>query len=83
MFDSIISASTLVAALIYIASGLSLEAYLGVIISVVIIKSGIEMLRDTLSEILGERVESDLSKGIKKTICETEGVQGAYEPDSD
>ncbi|MDU0894856.1 MAG: cation diffusion facilitator family transporter, partial [Anaerococcus sp.] len=37
--DSIVSASTLVAAAIFISFGLSLEAYLGAIISIIIIKS--------------------------------------------
>ena len=79
MFDSIISASTLLAAIIFITTKVSLEAYLGIIISIVIVKSGIEMLRDTLSKILGERVDGSLTKAIKKTVCETEGVQGAYD----
>ena len=46
--DSIISASTLVAAAIFLLFHLSLEAWLGAVISLVIIKSGIEMLRDTI-----------------------------------
>ena len=77
--DSVISASTLLAAAIYIFTKVSLEAWLGAIISVVIIKSGVEMLRDAISQILGERVEGELSKEIKNTITETEGVGGAYD----
>ena len=50
--DSIISASTLVAAVIYLLFHISLEAYLGAVISIIIIKSAIEMLRDSLSDIL-------------------------------
>ena len=46
--DSIISASTLVAAGIFMIFHISLEAWLGAIIAVVIIKSGIEMLQDTI-----------------------------------
>ena len=79
LLDSVISASTLVAAIIYVASGASLEAYLGVIISVVIIRSGIEMLRDAISRIIGERADSDLTRELKKTICDVEGVRGAYD----
>ena len=45
--DSVISASTLVAAAVFLLSGISLEAWLGAVISAVIIKSGVEMLRDT------------------------------------
>ena len=77
--DSIISASTLVAAVIYLIFGLSLEAWLGAIIAIVIIKSGIEMLRDTLSKILGERVDAELAREIKKTVMSYPEVSGAYD----
>lgn len=77
--DSIISASTLVAAAVYLIFHVSLEAWLGAIISVVIIKSGIEMLRDTISQILGERNDPELAKEIKDTVCGFDGVQGAYD----
>lgn len=77
--DSIISASTLVAALIFMLFGLSLEAWLGAIISLVIIKSGVDMLKDTISKILGERSDSELAKSIKQTVTEFESVKGAYD----
>lgn len=79
LLDSIISASTLAAAVIYIAFGISLEAWLGAIISVVIIKSGIDMLRDTLSQILGERADRQLASDIKKTVTSFPDVSGAYD----
>ncbi len=78
-FDSIISAATLVAAIIFITTGLSVEAYLAAIIAIVMIKSALEMLRDTISEILGERIDASLSKEVKATIKSVEGVQGAYD----
>ena len=79
MFDSVISASTLAAAGIFIMTGLSLEAYLGAVISLYIIRSGVEMLKGTLSDILGRRVDSEISKSIKKLICSFEEVHGAYD----
>jgi len=77
--DSVISASTLVAALIYLYFGLSLEAWLGAVIAAVIIKSGFEMLSDTLSKILGERADAALAVAIKKTIAGYPDVRGAYD----
>ena len=77
--DSIISASTLVAAGIFLIFRISLEAWLGAIISVVIIKSGIEMLRDTISQLLGERNDIELAKAIKKTVVSFPAVHGAYD----
>lgn len=77
--DSIISASTLVAAGIFLIFHVSLEAWLGAIISVVIIRSGLEMLRDTISQILGEKNDPELAKRIKETVVGFPGVQGAYD----
>ena len=77
--DSVISASTLVAAGIFLIFGLSLEAWLGAIISLVIIKSGLEMLRDTISQILGERNDTELAKAIHQTVTGFPDVQGAYD----
>ncbi len=77
--DAVISTSTLVAAIIFIISGLSLEAWLGAIISIVIIKSGYEMIADTISHILGERIEMQLSHEIKRIVVSFDEVLGAYD----
>ncbi len=77
--DSVISASTLVAAAIFLIFGISLEAWLGAVISLVIIKSGVEMLKDTISQILGEKNDPELAREIKKTVTSFPGVHGAYD----
>jgi cation diffusion facilitator family transporter len=77
--DSIISASTLVAAGIFLIFHVSLEAWLGAIISVVIIKSGVEMLKDTVSQILGEKNDPDLARSIKRTVTGFPDINGAYD----
>ena len=77
--DSVISASTLVAAGIYLIFNISLEAYLGAIIALVIIKSGLDMLRETLSKILGERSDEEMAKEIKETVIAHPEISGAYD----
>ena len=77
--DSVISASTLLAAIVFMITDVSLEAWLGAVISLVIIKSGFEMLKDTVSQILGERNDPDLTNSIKETVREFPDVQGAYD----
>lgn len=79
LLDSIISFSTLVAAVIFIFLHLNLEGILGAAISIIIIKSGFEMLGEAISRILGERIKSDISKQVKKTISEFDDVFGAYD----
>ena len=77
--DSVISASTLVAAGIYLVFHVSLEAWLGAVIAAVIIKSGIGMLKETLSKILGERADAQLARDIKATINSFPEISGAYD----
>ena len=77
--DSIISASTLFAAIIFIVTGLSLEAYLGVIISIIIIKAGVEMLQSAYDQIVGVRIDAEMASGIRKTVGSVDGVYGVYD----
>lgn len=77
--DSIISIATLVSAIIFIAFGLSLEAYFGVFIALFILRTGIKMLKTSVSQILGERVEKDFSHALKKTVTSFKHVKGAYD----
>ena len=77
--DSIISASTLAAAAVYLIFGVSLEAWLGAVIAAVIIKSGVGMLRETLSKILGEPADVQLVRDIKRTVTDFPEVSGAYD----
>ena len=79
ILDSVISASTLVAAAVYLIFDLSLEAWLGALIGLVIVKSGLEMLKETLSKILGERADAELVLAIKDTIRSFPDIRGAYD----
>ena len=78
-FDSILSLSTLIAAIISIFFNISLEGILGVIISIVIIKASIDMLRETLDSMIGARVDSKKKKKIKDSILEIPGIYGVYD----
>lgn len=78
-FDAILSASVLASAVIFMIWGISLEAYVGVVIAIFIIKAGIEMLSETLSDIIGQRADPEMSKLIKKLVAEEPEVRGAYD----
>ena len=79
MFDAILSASVLACALLFMLTGLSLEAYVGAVISVFIIKSGIEMMIETLNEILGMRADKETTDRVKALLREEAPVRGAYD----
>ena len=79
LFDAILSTSVLISAVIFMVTGLSLEAYVGVIISCFILKSGVEMMTETLDDILGKRIDRDFLQDIRKTIAEEPAVTGVYD----
>lgn len=78
-FDAILSASVLASAIIFLTTGISLEAWVGVVIAVFIIRSGIEMVTETLDDILGKRADSDVTVRIKRILSEEPEVRGAYD----
>ncbi|SFB17242.1 cation diffusion facilitator family transporter [Acetitomaculum ruminis DSM 5522] len=78
-FDAILSASVLASALVFIFTGISLEAYVGAIIAIIIVKSGVEMMIETLNDILGQRLDNETTMKIKEIVKSEEGVYGAYD----
>ena len=77
--DALLSISVLVSAIIYMIFNISLEAYVGVLLSIFIIKAGLELIKESVDNMLGVRVESSLAKSIKREIAKEEDVQGAYD----
>ncbi len=77
--DAALSLAVLLTALLYTFKGISLEAYVGVIISGFIIKAGIEMISETVKDILGRRANVELTNQIKAIVTSEPGVLGAYD----
>lgn len=79
LYDAVISCATLVAIIIYFVCGLSIEPYLASAISIFIIISGVKMLREAFSIILGERIDATVSRKIKDEIAKNPDVNGAFD----
>ena len=57
----------------------NVEGYVGILIGCFIIKTGIEILWEGISKIVGERPEQELINKIKSIVCSFEEVYGAYD----
>ena len=79
LFDAILTTGTLIGVLTSMLWGVNIEGYLGIVIGLFIIKSGIDLLRSSLSHIIGERLSKETSLAIKKLICAHKEVIGAYD----
>ena len=77
--DSILSFSVFISALITIIFNINLEAYLGIIISLLIIKTGIDILKSTINSILGERTSKEITISLRNKINSYKEVLGTYD----
>jgi len=79
LFDAILSASVFASAVFFLVTGISLEAYVGVLISIMILKAGYEMLTDTLDDVLGRRADKEITQQIRQILVQEPEVRGAYD----
>lgn len=77
--DSVISISVILTAIIYVFFNVNIGSYVSVIISIFIIKSGVDLIKESLDKILGSRINKSMSKEIKQTINEDPDVYGVYD----
>ena len=79
LFDAVITLATLVSAGVMLIWNVSLDGYLGALISLVIIKAGLEMLASPINQLLGAQAPPDLIRQIKSDIGEMDQVQGVFD----
>ncbi len=72
--DGYVSCTVLFSAILYLLFGLQIDAIVGLLISLCIIKSGTELLIDDLKDILGRRASRELTNEIKDFIKQDDSV---------
>lgn len=87
--DAFISAVTILSALIFLLFDFSLDAYAGILTSIFILKTGLDILKETISNLLGKPATEDLALTIYEEIKSVPCILGAadlilhnYGPDS-
>ena len=79
LFDAALSTATLVGAIFAYTLGWYVEGYLGIIIGIFILKTGIEVLIESFSSIIGERYDKEETKQIIADIAKVQGVKGVFD----
>ena len=79
LFDAIVTISTLVSAGIMLIWDINLDGIFGTIISLVIVKAGVEMLASPLGELLGTRISPEFAQQLKDKALSFDGVYGVYD----
>ena len=81
MLDSISTFLALIAGIIYISTNgsVSIDAYVSIAVSLLILKTGLETIVSTLSNLLGERADSSLAKDIRNFIAKEKIIISSHD----
>lgn len=77
--DVIATISTVAVMVFSLFSSLPVDGYVGLLVALFIIYSGIGLLRETISPLLGEAPDPELVKNIEEKILSYEGVIGIHD----
>ena len=77
--DVIATSAVLVSVLVVKFTGLQIDGYMGCLVALFIIWSGIQLVRDTISPLLGEAPDDDLVKAITETVKKEPGILGIHD----
>lgn len=69
--DSVVSAVTIISALIFLIFHYSVDAWAGIVTSLFILKSGLDVLSGTIGKILGEPADRELADKIYSEVRAT------------
>ncbi|HHT66957.1 MAG TPA: cation transporter [Erysipelotrichaceae bacterium] len=79
LFDALLSFGTLISIIVLLVWKINIEGYIGVVIGLFMIKSGIGVLMNSVSSIIGERTNKETLKAIERLVCDNPRVKGAYD----
>lgn len=79
LLDSVLSLGTLVCAIVSYTTNVHLEGYVGIAIGLFIIKSAVDVFRESISKIIGERTDASFVKNMVEDIQRDERVYGVYD----
>lgn len=75
--DCIASLITIVSALVFLMFKLNIDAYAGILTSLLIIKAGVESLLGTLGDLIGRPGKHEMAISLYQKILATDGIVGA------
>lgn len=79
LMDAVLSLAILISSLANYLWHLNIEGYLGALIAILIIKSAVEILKETINYIIGSRADKSFSTKLKKEINSFSEVQGVFD----
>lgn len=77
--DTLSTTAILVSVIVMMIWGINIDAYIGLIVSVYILFSGIKTAKDTIDPLLGQPIDEKTAKSIESEIMSFEGFLGVHD----
>ncbi len=77
--DTIATSGVVISMLLCWQFGINIDGYIGCLVSILIFISGMNVQKDVLSSLLGERITAEDAEKMKSTICGYRGVLGIHD----
>jgi len=79
MGDILVTASTIISAIIAGVTGLKIDGYIGLAVSIFVMISGFQIAKDTLEPLLGQAVDRKIYRTISDMVESYEGIVGSHD----
>jgi cation diffusion facilitator family transporter len=77
--DVIVTSATIISAIISGATGLNIDGYIGLLVSIFVMLAGFNIAKDTLEPLLGEAIDRDLYEKVTRMVQSYEGIVGTHD----
>jgi len=77
--DVLVTSVTIVSAIVSGLTGISIDGYMGVIVSIFVILSGYNIAKETLEPLIGQAVDRELYLKITEMVESYEGIVGSHD----
>lgn len=77
--DSISTTAILISSLIMMFTSVNIDGYVGIVVAVLILISGVKMVKETLDPLLGTKPDKELVESIYSKIISYDNILGAHD----
>lgn len=77
--DVLVTSTTVLSIIIGKITGLAIDGWMGLIVSVFVLIAGFNIAKDTLEPLLGEAVDPEVNKSITDTVESYDGIIGSHD----
>lgn len=77
--DVIATSATIISLICSTVTHFPVDGFMGVLVSAFILKAGLEIIKDTVDELLGKPADPEITKRIKQLVCCDERIIGVHD----